>query len=81
MRIPKLPAKILYYVSDEFDKIYKNVSLYVSIQNAERISTSKLELVIVHSYDCDIFVNLVLLGNIERHVATILLFRLIDFQT
>ena len=32
-------------------------------------------------YDCDIFVILVLLGNIERHIATILLCRLIAFQT
>ena len=34
MRILKLPAKILYYVSDEFNKIFKNVFLCVSIQIA-----------------------------------------------
>ena len=36
--IVQLPAKILYYVSDEFNKICKNVFLYASIQIAERIS-------------------------------------------
>ena len=35
MAILKLPAIILYYDSDEFNKICKIVSLYVSIQIAD----------------------------------------------
>ena len=35
MRILKLPAKILYYVSDEFNRIFKNVFLCVSMQIAQ----------------------------------------------
>ena len=48
MRILKLPAKILYYVSDEFNKICKNVFLCVSIQIAARISTGKSDMAIAH---------------------------------
>ena len=44
MRILKLPAKILYYVSDEFNKIFENVFLCVSIQIAARISTGKSDM-------------------------------------
>ena len=50
MAILKLPAIILYYDSDEFDKICKIVSLYVSIQIADRISTGKPDMAIVHSW-------------------------------
>ena len=49
MRILKLPAKILFYVSDEFNKICKNVFLCVSIQIAARISTGKSDMAIA---DC-----------------------------
>ena len=52
MRILKLPAKILYYVSDEFNKIFKNVFLCVSIQIAGRISTGKSDMVIAHCWIC-----------------------------
>ena len=52
MRILKLPAKILYYVSDEYNKICKNVFLCVSIQIAARISTGKLDMAIAHSWIC-----------------------------
>ena len=50
MRILKLPAKILYYVSDEFNKILKNVFLCVSIQIAARISTGKSDIAIAHCW-------------------------------
>ena len=50
MVILKLPAIILYYDSDEFDKICKIISLYVSIQIADRISTGKSDMAIVHSW-------------------------------
>ena len=50
MRILKLPAKILYYVSDEFNKIFKNVFLCVSIQIAARINTGKSDMAIAHSW-------------------------------
>ena len=50
MRILKLPAKILYYVSDEFNKIFKNVFLCVSIQIAARISTGKSDMAIAHCW-------------------------------
>ena len=52
MRILKLPAKILYYVSDEFNKIFKNVFLCVSIQIAARISTGKSGMAITHCWIC-----------------------------
>ena len=52
MRILKLPAKILYYVSDEFNKICKNVFLCVSIQIAARISTGKSDMAIAHCWIC-----------------------------
>ena len=52
MRILKLPAKILYYVSDEFNKIFKNVFLCVSIQIAARISTGKSDMAIAHCWIC-----------------------------
>ena len=52
MRILKLPAKILYYVSVEFNKICKNVFLCVSIQIAARISTGKSDMAIAHSWIC-----------------------------
>ena len=52
MRILKLPAKILYYVSDEFNKIFKNVFLCVSIQIASRISTGKSDMAITHCWIC-----------------------------
>ena len=48
MRILKLPAKILFYVSDEFNKICKNVFLCVFTQIAARISTGKLDIAIAH---------------------------------
>ena len=54
MRILKLPAKILYYVSDEFNKICKNVFLCVSIQIAARISTGKSDMAIAHCWICGI---------------------------
>ena len=50
MAILELPAIILYYDSDEFDKICKIVSLYVSIQIADMISTGKSDMAIVHSW-------------------------------
>ena len=50
MRILKLPAKILYYVSDEFNKICKNVFLCISIQIAARISTGKSDMAIAHCW-------------------------------
>ena len=50
MRILKLPAKILYYVSDEFNTIFKNVFLCVSIQIAARISTGKSDMAIAHCW-------------------------------
>ena len=50
MRILKLPAKTLYYVSDEFDKICKNAFLYVSLQFAARISTGKSDMAIAHCW-------------------------------
>ena len=53
MRILKLPAKILYYVSDEFNKICKNVFLCVSIQIAARISTGKSDMAIAHCWILD----------------------------
>ena len=46
----KLPAKILYYVSDEINKIYKTVLLCVSIQISARISTGKSDMSIAHSW-------------------------------
>ena len=52
MRILKLSAKILYYVSDEFNKIFKNVFLCVSIQIAARISTGKSDMAIAHCWIC-----------------------------
>ena len=52
MWILKLPAKILYYVSDEFNKIFKNVFLCVSIQIAARISTGKSDMAIAHCWIC-----------------------------
>ena len=52
MRILKLPAKILYYVSDELNKICKNVFLCVSIQIAARISTGKSDMAIAHCWIC-----------------------------
>ena len=52
MRILKLPAKILYYVSDEFNKIFKNDFLCVSIQIAARISTGKSDMAITHCWIC-----------------------------
>ena len=52
MRILKLPAKIFYYVSDEFNKICKNVFLCVSIQIAARISTGKSDTAIAHCWIC-----------------------------
>ena len=52
MRILKLPAKILYYCSDEFNKICKIVFLCVSIQIAARISTGKSDMAIVHCWIC-----------------------------
>ena len=52
MRILKLPAKILYYVSDEFNKTFKNVFLCVSIQIAARISTGKSDMAIAHCWIC-----------------------------
>ena len=52
MRILKLPAKILYYVSDEFNKIFKNVFLCVSLQIAARISTGKSDMAIAHCWIC-----------------------------
>ena len=55
MRILKLPAKILYYVSDEFYKIFKNVFLCVSIQIAARISTGKSDMAIAHCWICLVF--------------------------
>ena len=54
MRILKLPAKILYYVSDEFKKIFKNVFLCVSIQIAAKISTGKSDMAIAHCWICDL---------------------------
>ena len=48
MQILKLPAKILHYVLDEFNKIGKTVSLYVCIRIAERISTGKSDMAIAH---------------------------------
>ena len=57
MRILKLPAKILYYVSVEFNKICKNVFLCVSIdcvmletQIVARISTGKSDMAIAHCW-------------------------------
>ena len=50
MRILKLPAKILYYVSDDFNKIFKNVFLCVSIQIAARISTGTSDMAIAHCW-------------------------------
>ena len=50
MRILKLPAKILYYVSDEFNEICKNVFLCVSIQIAARISTGKSDMAVGYDY-------------------------------
>ena len=50
MRILKLPAKILYDVSDEFNKICINVFLCVSIQIAARISTGKSDMAIAHCW-------------------------------
>ena len=50
MAILKLPATFLYYDSDEFNKICKIVSLYVSIQIADRISTGKSNMAIVHCW-------------------------------
>ena len=50
MRILKLPAKILYYVSVEFNKICKNVFLCVSMQIAARISTGKSDMAIAHCW-------------------------------
>ena len=52
MRILKLPSKILYYVSDELNKIFKNVFLCVSIQIAARISTGKLDMANAHCWIC-----------------------------
>ena len=52
MRILKLPAKILYYVSDEFNKICKNVFLCVSIKITARISTGKSDIDIAHCWIC-----------------------------
>ena len=52
MWILKLPAKILYYVSDEFNKIFENVFLCVSIQIAARISTGKSDMAIAHCWIC-----------------------------
>ena len=52
MRILKLPAKILYYVSDEFNKIFKNVFLCVSIQIAARINTGKSDMANGHCWIC-----------------------------
>ena len=52
MRILKLPAKILYYVSDEFNKICKNVFLCISIQIAARMSTGKSDMAIAHCWIC-----------------------------
>ena len=49
MRILKLLAKILHYLSDELNKICENIVLYVSIQIAERISTGTSDMAIVHS--------------------------------
>ena len=60
MRILKLPAKILYYVSDEFNKIFKNVFLCVSIQIAARISTGKSDMAIAH---CWIWMPIVFYGQ------------------
>ena len=57
MRILKLPAKILYYVSDEFNKIFKNVFLCVSIQIAARISTGKSDMAIAHCWICFAYVK------------------------
>ena len=50
MRILKLPAKILYDVSDVFNQIFKNVFLCVSIQIAARISTGKSDMAIAHCW-------------------------------
>ena len=50
MAILKLPAIILYYNSDKLNKICKIVSLYVSIQIADRIITGKSDIAIVHSW-------------------------------
>ena len=53
MRILKLPAKILYDVSDEFNKMFKNVFLCISIQIAARISTGKSDMAIDHCWICN----------------------------
>ena len=57
MRILKLPVKILYYVSDEFNKVFKNVFLCVSIQIAARISTGKSDMAIAHCWICILIPN------------------------
>ena len=51
MWILKLPAKLLYYVSDEFNKIFI-FFLCVSIQIAARISTGKSDMTIAHCWIC-----------------------------
>ena len=81
MRILKLPAKILYYVLDEFNKIYKNVFLYISIQVAARISTGKSDMAITHSWICKIICCVCVLesphrGDFNTHPKHIILWRM-----
>ena len=73
MRILKLPAKILYYDSDEFNKIFKNIFLCVSIQIAARVSTGKSDMAIAHCWICKL--SNPLLFFVVKHVRILTFFQ------
>ena len=53
MRILKLPAKILYYVSDEFNKtlkLFSYVFLYKSLQGLAQINRTWLSLIVGYGF-------------------------------